>query len=240
MTQSTSQARGPIDAPRLAAMLKALASPVRLQLLQALRAPRLLSEIRLRPARKDGRAEGRSINRVSVRGHLESLLRIGAVRAIPVPRDGRLMTHYVLDYGQLFALTQELQQLARLQPEAGVLDGTMLGAPAEPRLSRDQPRLVLANGIREGQAFPLRAEGRRGQWLVGRSPEAGVLLEYDPYVSMENSRINLAGGAFTIVDLPASRNGTAVNWRPLAKNAPCPLANGDVVTVGRSTLVFQA
>lgn len=239
MPEPVSLAPGLFDAARLAAMMKALASPVRLELLQSLRAPRMLGEIRLQPRRRDGSGPGRTMNRVSVRGHLDSLLAIGAVREVSVQRDGRLAKHFVLDYGQLFALTEELRQLARLQPEGGVLDGTMLGPPTGPPPLSERPHLVLANGLREGEAFPLRSTLRRQEWLVGRSPDADVCLEYDPYASMENSQVVLEGGRFSLVDLPSSRNGTTLNWEPLERGQPRPLSNGDVVGVGRSVLVFR-
>ncbi|MCA1810932.1 MAG: FHA domain-containing protein, partial [Halobacteriales archaeon] len=222
-------------------MLKALASPVRLELLQLLQSPRMLGEIRLRPGRSDRAGmPGRSLSRVTVRQHLDSLLKIGAVQVVPLLRDGRLLNHFVVDHRQLFALTEELRQLARIRPEGDLLpDGTRPG-PGHAAAAVQGPRLALVNGAREGQWFPLESGGGQdASWLIGRRPGADILLDYDPYVSVENTQVLRRGDAFSIVDLPASRNGTLLNWETVPKGRPQPLANGDVVGVGRSTLVFR-
>jgi DNA-binding transcriptional ArsR family regulator len=225
------------DPQRVARMLKALASPVRIELLRLLTAPRTLAEIRLRPGRRDQGRAGRAMSSVTVRQHLGHLLEIGAIQVVPLTRDGRRRNHFLVHHRQLFALTEELRQLARIRPDVDLLlDGTQPGpAPPPPQPGA---RLTLVNGAREGQVFPLRAP-RQG-WLVGRRPDAEILLDYDPYVSLENTRVLRTADGFEVVDLPGSRNGTTLNWAPLPKGRPQALATGDVVGVGRSTLVFRS
>ncbi|MEA3144230.1 MAG: hypothetical protein QOG31_1554 [Thermoplasmata archaeon] len=220
-------------------MLKALASPVRLALLQALTAPRTLAEIRVAPVRRDRGSAGRPMSSVAVREHLDYLLDIGAVQAVPMTRDGQRRTHYLVNHRQLFALTEELRQLARIRPDADLLlDGTQPGPSLAPR--HPGPTLTLVNGAREGQVFPLAALPAGPGWVIGRRPGAAILLDYDPYVSLENARVLRHAGGFAVTDLPGSRNGTTLNWALLPKGQASPLATGDVVGVGRSTLVFRA
>jgi hypothetical protein len=228
------------DRQRVARMLKALASPVRLELLKVLTSPRTLAEIRLAPARRDQGRPGRPMNSVTVRQHLGYLLEIGAIQVVSLTRDGKRRNHFLVNHRQLFALTEELRQLARIRPETDLLlDGTQPG-PSLPPPRQPGATLTLVNGVREGQVFALKGPtGGRG-WVIGRQSDADILLDYDPYVSLENTRVFQAGARFKVMDLPGSRNGTTLNWSPLPKGHLHPLATGDVVGVGRSTLVFRS
>jgi pSer/pThr/pTyr-binding forkhead associated (FHA) protein len=100
---------------------------------------------------------------------------------------------------------------------------------------------VLVHGVHEGHVFPLRAPpaaGGRG-WIVGRAKDAAVSLDYDPYVSIENSEILRVGRQFRILDLRTSKNGTLLNWKRLPVGGESPLRTGDVIGVGRSLLLFR-
>lgn len=46
-------------------------------------------------------------------------------------------------------------------------------------------------------------------------------------------------GRSLLLDLPGNRNGTLLNWKPLARGGVAELKAGDVVGVGRSLLVFR-
>src|SRR5688500_6286314 len=102
---STDRRPGDVDAQHLAAILRALASPVRIELLQALRTARPLGGIRVQARRRDATGSpGRPMNRVTTRRHLALLLELGMVRTVRRVRDGRALDHYVLNQPQVFAL----------------------------------------------------------------------------------------------------------------------------------------
>lgn len=218
----------------LARHLEVLASPTRLELLHALRAPRIMQEIRVLPSlTRAGERPERPLTRQAVSHHLDQLVEAGLVQRLP--REGR-GDAFVLDHMRLFALVDEIRGLARLRPaiaagSGGTMDGDARTLPPMP----DPPRLVVAFGRDDGVAFSL-AEG--GPWRVGRAPACEVCLDYDPYLSSEHARIVREGDGFLVEDL-GSRNGTLVNWRRLEKGETRALHMGDLLGVGRSVLVVQ-
>lgn len=227
------------ETPSVADIMKALGNPVRMQMLSILRSPRTLGEIEVAPMRQDeAGSPGRSMSRVSVRQHLEQLIAIGAVKQVAGVRDGRSVALYQVNHRQLFALTEELRELGRLRPDQDLIaDGTAAG-PASPPPARHGARLVLMNGAFEGKTFPL---GNGAQvWTIGRARTATVCLDYDPYLSLQNSELRFARGTFTLHDVPGNRNGTRLNWEELPKGGSRALASGDVIGVGRSQLLFRA
>lgn len=223
----------------LARALTAIAHPSRLALLRQLRTPRTLREIQLRTGASD--EVGRSISRQAVREHLDRLLAIGVVHAREATRDYGETTEYSLNHQALYALSEEFRGLARLRPASEPVAATMAGRPGapEPR-APEGPCLVLVKGLDEGRTFPLAPPkaGRR-QWTLGRRRGLDVSLDFDPFVSTENSLIVWEDGRFTLEDLPDSRNGTSVNFVALAKGERRVLRASDVVGVGRSLLVFR-
>lgn len=219
----------------LAHIMKALGNPVRLELLRQLTTPRQLGDIKVSPHRKEaGGAPKRWMSRASVQAHLEQLLDVGAVRLVNGVREGRSVTLYRIDERQLFGLTEELRDLGRLHGQSDVLDGTA-PAPTE-RAAAEGPRLVLLNGPLEGQVYSL---GGGGPWTIGRDGTSFLRLAYDPYLSKQNSEIRQKGNHFHVVDLPAARNGTSVNWRAIARGESAKLHSGDVVGVGRTLVLFR-
>lgn len=200
---------------RLAEALAALASPARLAMLRQTSAPKLLPEIRA-GAPPD------------VREHLDLLLAAGVVTPRETEREHGPAVEYALNAQALFAIAEEIRDLARARPTtaAGVRAG---------------PRLVLVKGIGEGRAFDLAppADGAR-EWVIGRRRGLDVTLDFDPFVSTQNAVVKWERGAHHVADLPESRNGTSVNFAPLPAGEWAPLAPGDVVGVGRSLLVYRA
>jgi hypothetical protein len=80
---------------------------------------------------------------------------------------------------------------------------------------------MLVHGPYEGKSFALDPRTAvDGQWLLGRRRGLAISLDYDPYVSLENSVVRVEQGRVVIEDLPESKNGTSVNWEPLAKGKP--------------------
>jgi DNA-binding transcriptional ArsR family regulator len=242
-----SESNAPIQFDRLEAHLKPIAYASRLELLSLLRFPKSLDEIHLQPgASQAGENPDRPISRQAVQLHLDKLEEAGLVRVSLSERKGRRGVHeYSLDHSRLFAITEELRKMstmesfARLDPNAT----EALSETTEPRWP-DGPKLVLVHGVNEGRAFPLRPSATGGAsrgWILGRAKDAAVSLDYDPYVSMENSEIvRLPGEQYRILDLRSSKNGTTVNWKRLPAGGQATLRTGDVIGVGRSLLLFRS
>jgi len=234
----------PVDYEGLADFLSALAYPLRLELLDKLRYPQALGDIRLAPRRSlPGAREERSASKQAIHAHLARLQEADLVRTDVLPMSGgKDQLRYVVNPPKLYALTEELRRLSVMyagKGPAGDATGT-LQATDLPDAVRG-PRLVLVHGVYEGKAFPLDAKtGPEGRWVVGRKRGLAVSLDYDPYVSVENAVVVARGGGHVVTDLAGSKNGTTVNWVPLAKGGSRPLRSGDIIGVGRSRLCFVA
>jgi DNA-binding transcriptional ArsR family regulator len=233
-----------IHIERLAEYLRALGNPNRLELLVALRTPRAVSDIALHPASvPGGENPERAISHQAVREHLAKLRAIGVIAVQRVERDGSIYDEYVLNHPTLFAIVEELRMLGELRAEQSPVALPTIAAEREPAVERDGgPRFVLVRGQGEGRVFPLRKEtlsADRG-WIIGRKRGLAVSLDYDPFVSAENAEVLLSGAGFTLLDIRSSRNGTMLNFRPLPRGGSAALANGDIVSVGRTSLVFRA
>jgi pSer/pThr/pTyr-binding forkhead associated (FHA) protein len=66
-----------------------------------------------------------------------------------------------------------------------------------------------------------------------------VSLDFDPFVSNENSQLLWEGGRYHLADIPGSRNGTALNFGKIPSETPVRLRDGDIIGVGHSLLVFR-
>ncbi|MHB8585802.1 MAG: FHA domain-containing protein [Thermoplasmatota archaeon] len=234
----------PVDYQELESYLKALGQANRLELLDALRVPRTLDEIRLNPSPGSSGNPERTMTRQGIQNHLNKLIDAGVVTVAPTDRKGkRGILEYRLAYSRLFAVVEELRALT-LKPAAGPVDPFATQTLVDPvdATWADGPKLVLVHGVREGRAFALLQKDLhppRG-WVIGRAASAAVRLEYDPFVSQENAEILHQGRGFTLLDLRSSRNGTFLNWKRLAPGAEAPLSPGDVIGLGRTLLVFRA
>lgn len=223
---------------RLACMLEGLAHEVRLALLRELRVPKALREIRV--ASSDSPVE-RPLSRQAVSHHLGKLMGIGVVGGVSGEREYGETTEYLLNHQALFALAEDVRALAMLRPvddRALRQTAPRLEAPASSR--SPGARFVIARGLHEGASFPLDATDPPdgGGWIVGRRRGVAIELDYDPFVSSENSLVRRDGSEVTIETLPASRNGTTRNFHALAPGERARLRHGDLVGVGRSLLVY--
>jgi pSer/pThr/pTyr-binding forkhead associated (FHA) protein len=70
--------------------------------------------------------------------------------------------------------------------------------------------------------------------VIGRLPECTVVLG-DPNVSRRHAEVRRQGADVVVVDL-GSTNGTRVNGVPVRER---PLADGDEIMVGTTTLRFE-
>lgn len=76
-----------------------------------------------------------------------------------------------------------------------------------------------------------------GPLTVGRSPEAGISLGWDPEVSRLHAELSRHAGEWTLSDDGWSQNGTWVNG--IRVTARRRLADGDQITVGKTVLTFH-
>lgn len=232
-----------IDYESLGEFLRVLSYPARLRLLTQLRRPRGIGELLVAPGKH--RAQNRPdrpISRQAVLQHLGQMKDAGLVRArVSESKDNRGRLEYAADQARLFALLEDLRQVLQ-SGNAAALDSleTIQARPVAAAHLTPGPKLILVYGAYPGRVFPLpkKDDTRRG-WVVGRKPGSQVLLDYDPYVSAENSEILPRGSSFELLDLRSARNGTQLNWTPLPVGGAAPLRSGDVVGVGRSLLVFR-
>lgn len=230
-----------IDFDRLAEHLSTLSYGNRLELLAILQKPRELGEIHLTPSKAQaGDNPDRPISRQAVHNHLTNLIDAGLIRADEGSSEAK---RYVVDQAALYALAEDFRELSRLQPTEDV-DVAATRPVGEDESARDWtpgPKLVLVRGVDEGRVHPLRRsdiDGDRG-WVIGRADRADIQLDFDPYVSSENSEIVPTEDGHQLIDLRVSRNGTYLNWRKLPIGEPADLSSGDVIGVGRSLLLFR-
>ena len=73
---------------------------------------------------------------------------------------------------------------------------------------------------------------------IGRGPDNDVALEWDAEVSRVHAVLEPAGGHWTLVDDGLSRNGSFLNGERI--HGRRRLADGDVVRLGRTSIVFRA
>jgi DNA-binding transcriptional ArsR family regulator len=227
------------DPDELAVILSVLASPVRLRLLQSLGVPQPVGSLRIPPSRRDARhAHERAMTRQALQRHLNALSQVGAVQRVPHLVDGRVVEHYAVSPQRVYALTEQIRDLAALDARGDACpDDTMPQPPAVPRPPSGQPHLLLVRGLGEGRWFTLPGPG---PWRVGRSDGCEVPLAYDPYVSLENTVLERApSGGLVARDLPAARNGTSVNFERLEPGGSRGLERGDVLGVGRTLLLLR-
>lgn len=231
-----SEARS-IDYEGISEAMEVLANPNRLRILRQLLEPRTVGEIEITPERSGGPGEpATTASREGVRQHLEKLRELGVVRRREASRPRGRVHEYLVDHAQLYALTERFRRLGLLQPRERWGTETLAGTQAFAKTPTEGVRLVVVRGLVEGQAFPL---GRTGSWRIGRSEEADVVLDFDPFVSSVNSVIEADGDGFRLRDLPRSRNGTAVNWEKLPDGGSTDVEPGDVIGVGRSLLLLR-
>lgn len=245
MTEPEASGTGSLVAKHLAHALEILANENRLEILGQLRTPRTVTEIELKPpSTRAGENPDRAISRQAVRVHLQKLSDLGLVVSRRSRRGLMVADEYTVNRARLYALMEDIRELTVVPAHTPdfLPQETLLGKPSPTPSRGNVPRLVIAKGIPEGRAFALvaptaNAPGRG--WVIGRKPGLTATLDYDPFISSQNTEITLEAEGFQIHDLRSNRNGTYLNWRKLDKGASEPLAHGDVIGVGRSVLVFR-
>lgn len=221
----------------LAGTLKALGHPARLALLEALQSPSVLSEIEL-TVDESGQRE-RPLARQTIKRHLDKLLEEDLVISRSATRNYGETTEYLVDNQRLYALSQLFRSMAALRPEDEPSRETLRHPSDEADVEDAGPALVLVKGVQEGRVFELDPDGDADRWLIGRNRALAVPLDFDPFVSAENTMIRRQDDGFVVEDLPRSRNGTRLNYEPLTSGEPAALSDGDLVSLGETTLLFK-
>jgi pSer/pThr/pTyr-binding forkhead associated (FHA) protein len=80
--------------------------------------------------------------------------------------------------------------------------------------------------------------GGRERVVIGRTAGNDVVLDWDRQASRSHAQLEHVGTDWTLVDDGLSRNGSHVNGERIAGRRR--LNDGDVVRIGRTTLVFRA
>lgn len=220
---------------------KALANINRLKLLLALQRPKGYSEIELTPSRAGGGAsKNRPISRQAVRNHIEELRELGVVTETD---DDDRKRRFVVDRARLYAIIEQMRQLATVKPTVDPEGPTMALGETSPPPTPTDPHLALVRGVEEGRTFVLNGTdepSEEGQtFVIGRDTSADVPLDYDAFVSGEHAYVHRREDGYFIEDLPQNKNGTFLNWRKVEDGGLAPLSPGDIVGVGLSLLVFR-
>lgn len=217
---------------RLADQASALSRPARLAILQQIREPLRLVDIRVRAEHGPARERESPMSRQAVRRHLAVLESYGLAR-----RAGSGSDRYVVAHANVFALLDSLQALTKIRPVEEVaqsMDRTMVGTQDDRGRIPHERRLLVVRGPHEGTAFPL----SEGQFRIGRTEPAEIILDQDPFVSGAHAELDVEADRVSVRPL-APRNPLRVNLDPLDEGWRV-LQRGDVLSVGRSHIVIQA
>ena len=222
---------GGAEGERLLSALRALASPVRLQILRALVVPMRAADIRVRAAsERAGLGADRTVSRTTVIEHLDVLEEAGLVR--------RVGDSYAVDQQGVVAVLQEIGELARLRALVEVdVEATRVTPSPGAQPLPVWPRILVASGPGAGRAVALKGEG---PWRIGRGSECEVALQHDPHVSRVHAELSRIGGQFAIQVSGTSKNPVFVDFALLAPGARAELRDGSALSVGATMLVLQA
>ncbi len=222
----------------LCADLSALSNDNRLRLLHILTRPRYREEI----------AEALSMSRQSASKHIEKLEQRGFVRELQGWRDTGPVAEYQVVPQRLFALGMRIADLGRLEPEGGPErereeQTMMLSVDHQPDACGEEAgacptaHLLVVSGPEAGKRFELDGEGPR--WTIGRDADRDLELDHDPFVSSRHAEVQVDPEGHALVDVFSS-NGTRINFARIPEGGRAVLQPGDVISVGRTSLVYQA
>jgi DNA-binding transcriptional ArsR family regulator len=224
--------RADVDYAYLELAMRALASPTRLALLGLLTRPHYLEEV----------AAALKMTRQAVRKHLDQLVAVGILERRPATRESGPVTEYLLNPRALFLIHDEFGKLGALQAREARQDltRTLQGKPLATVVQPPDvlgPRLLVVRGFATGAAIPLPVS--RGLWSIGRDLRCDVVLDHDPYASNRHAEVRYDKGAqgYVLTDL-RSTNGTSHNHSVLPRAGEVLLRDGDLIGVGRTTLLF--
>jgi pSer/pThr/pTyr-binding forkhead associated (FHA) protein len=99
-----------------------------------------------------------------------------------------------------------------------------------------EPFVLFRDGDGRQQLVRLPADG--SEVVIGRNPDHGIELSWDPQVSRVHAVLERIGGVWTVEDDGLSRNGTSVNGVPI--NGRRRLRDEDVLGCGSVSLQFRS
>ena len=100
---------------------------------------------------------------------------------------------------------------------------------------RGEPFLFYRDGLGDLRFTPL---GGLDRVAVGRTAGNDLVLDWDRQVSRSHAQLERFGGDWALVDDGLSRNGSHVNGERVSGRRR--LADGDVIRLGHTALVFRA
>ncbi|MDX1611029.1 MAG: FHA domain-containing protein [Candidatus Thermoplasmatota archaeon] len=215
--------------------LAALSNENRLKLLHLLTRPRYREEI----------ATALGMSRQSASKHIEKLEERGFVQELQGWRESGPVAEYLVNPKRLFALGMRVADLGKLEPEGGrsqqkTEHTMMLDEPATPSPSEEAStqaaHLLVVTGPDAGRRFAL--EGERPRWTIGRDEDRSLQIDHDPFISGRHAEVQLDPKGHALVDV-FSANGTFVNFTKLPRGSRVVLEFGDVIGIGRTSLVYQ-
>jgi pSer/pThr/pTyr-binding forkhead associated (FHA) protein len=149
--------------------------------------------------------------------------------------DRRLSDPFPLAHGDVIRLYVPILKFSAFVTEEEEENARKTGSLIIPALDVGIPKLLVTTGVQEGTEFPLYKE----VLTVGRTTRESswdISLQ-DRAVSRPHCRFARSDDGWTIVDLN-SANGTSVNTSPIT-GIPRQLKDGDVLTIGETTLLFR-
>jgi hypothetical protein len=152
-----------------------------------------------------------------------------------VPRAGLRIEMIQLDTKREFAFVKPVGLEAEERNGGRARGGAAAPSAPRPLVEGTGPASVALLEVVTSSSMnePLRVTGEA---TVGRrSEEGGVLGLGDRYMSGRHARFHLSGGKLYVTDLD-SKNQTFVNDRPIPPHEPVPLAMGDQIRMGTTTL----
>ncbi|HWG91913.1 MAG TPA: FHA domain-containing protein [Candidatus Thermoplasmatota archaeon] len=227
MGPETQRARtGAVDERDLSELLTVLANPTRLALIERLAKPAFVTDL----------AQEMGLTRQSLERHLQDLEAAGFVVGTPSWRGPLRATEYATDRTALFTFTERLGDLGKqMAPVGQSNNATLPSAPFAADPQRGHAGLLLVHGDTPGKWFSL--QGKR-LVVIGRSQEVDVSVPYDAFSSSRHASLHLANDGWRLTDLKAT-NPPSVNFRPLQAGESVLLRHGDLITVGRTQLLFR-
>lgn len=221
----------PLASERLLLRLRALASPVRLQILRALVVPARAPDIRVHATgERAGLGAERFLGRSTVIEHLDILEEAGLVR--------RVGDVFAADQQGMVAFLQDIGSLARLRALVEVdVEATRSSPQPTTQPVAPLPRLLVASGPAAGRAFALDGPG---PWAIGRGHANEIALAHDPHVSRTHVIVTRDATGFHAKVANAAKNPAFVDFVPLDASRIALLRPGSVLTIGVTPLVLQA
>jgi pSer/pThr/pTyr-binding forkhead associated (FHA) protein len=222
------------DLEALAEELFALANERRLRILHEVDEPETRNEL----------ADRIDISRQAISKHIDTLLEHGFVRELPGWRETGPVDEFQVNPKQLYAIGKQIADLGELEPKGGPevtetepteIRDEAIDADSIPGETADA-HLLLLDGPEAGDRFVL--DGEEGRWTIGRDEDRDLCLDHDPYISGQQCELQATEDGHAVVDVYSS-NGTFVNFGQLPEGGRTELAPGDVIRLGRTSLVYQ-